>query len=286
MSDSPTAWMIRAGRHGEFEDKFLEKDLAGACFREVPDLTGAASRDAAKQMVRNAYPGAKDRTVANRAGQMWSLRWGVKPGDLVVLPLKSKPQIALGVVSGGYVYRGDEDHELRHCVAVVWKRQDVPRTALRQDLLDSLGSRMTVCQIKRNDAVWRLQRILDTGIDPGVRGGVVEAVGGDDPDAADDVDTSFDIERRGRDQIQQHLAERFDGHRLADLVAAVLDAEGFFTEVSPPGPDGGIDIFAGRGPLGLDPPKLIVQVKSSPEPVPATAVRELHGVLRTRADRL
>ena len=39
--------------------------------------------------------------------------------------------------------------------------------------------------------------------------------------------------------------------------------------------------FAGRGPLGLDSPNLIVQVKSSPTPVDVKIVRELHGVLST-----
>lgn len=59
------------------------------------------------------------------------------------------------------------------------------------------------------------------------------------------------------------------------------EAEGFATEVSPPGPDGGIDIFAGRGPLGLDSPKLIVQVKSGTTAVNVQVVRELQGVLST-----
>lgn len=40
-------------------------------------------------------------------------------------------------------------------------------------------------------------------------------------------------------------------------------------------------MFAGKGPLGLDAPRLIVQVKSSPTPVDARVVRELHGVLST-----
>ena len=39
--------------------------------------------------------------------------------------------------------------------------------------------------------------------------------------------------------------------------------------------------FAGQGPLGLDSPRLIVQVKSSPSPVDVKIVRELHGVLST-----
>ena len=83
------------------------------------------------------------------------------------------------------------------------------------------------------------------------------------------------------DQIQAFVAENFAGHELSRLVAEILEAEGFFTEESPPGPDGGIDVFAGLGPLGLDSLRLIVQVKSSPSPIDVKVVRELHGVLTT-----
>ena len=281
MSDAPTAWMIRAGRRGENEDAVLEKGLAGVRFGEAPDLTEAASRDAVKQLIHAADPGAGHATIANHAGQLWKLRSRIKPGDLVVLPLKSKSQIALGIVSGGYRYRADADHDLRHCIAVDWKRTDVPRTALRQDLLYSLGASMTVCQIKRNDAARRLQRVLETGEDPGPPFAGVESADAGDADEADSPESTFDIERLGRDQIQAHLTENFAGHRLADLVAAVLDAEGFYTQVAPPGPDGGIDVFAGSGPLGLDSPKLVVQVKSGLSPSDVKIVRELQGVLGT-----
>ena len=44
------------------------------------------------------------------------------------------------------------------------------------------------------------------------------------------------------------------------------------TKLSPPGPDGGIDIFAGRGPFGLDAPRLCVQVKSQNSPADRKSV--------------
>lgn len=281
MSDSPTAWLIRAGSHGEREDFVLENGIAGVGFEDVPDLTAATDRDHVKTIVRDAYPDAKEGTVTNFAGQLWALRSRVKPGDLVALPLKRTSQIALGLVTSEYKYLAEEQSVYRHRVSVEWKRTDVPRTAIRQDLLYSLGASMTVCQIQRNDASWRLQRVLETGTDPGARVEMVAAAEDDGAEVADSSGSVRDIERLGRDQIQARVAEQFAGHRLADLVAAVLRAEGFITRVAPPGRDGGIDIFAGSGPLGLDSPKLIVQVKSSTTPVDVKIVRELHGVLNT-----
>ena len=277
-SDGPRAWLIRAGGSGEIGNFVIENSLACVGFGDIPDLTGVSTREEMRETVRRSYSDASDGKVANVAGQLWALRSRVRPGDVVVLPLKKTSQIALGVVTGGYRYLDDPEARWHHAVAVDWKRTDVPRTAVRQDLLYSLGALMTVCEIKRNDGAWRLRRILETGSDPGAR---VEAIKASDADATDSSESIFDLERLGWDQIQARVAEKFAGHGLSELVAGVLEAEGFFTQVAPPGPDGGIDVFAGQCPLGLDSPRLIVQVKSSPTPVDVKIVRELHGVLST-----
>ena len=60
---------------------------------------------------------------------------------------------------------------------------------------------------------------------------------------------------------------------------AVLHAQGYKTEVSPPGPDGGVDILAGSGILGFDHPRLCVQVKSSVSAAGQTVFNELLGVM-------
>ena len=71
------------------------------------------------------------------------------------------------------------------------------------------------------------------------------------------------------------------GHALADLVNAVLLADGWVTKPSPPGADGGVDILAGRGSLGLDQPRLCVQVKSQNSPADVTVYRTLQGTMQT-----
>ena len=93
--------------------------------------------------------------------------------------------------------------------------------------------------------------------------------------------SGVDLRHFALEQIQTFIAERFPGREISRLVAEVLRAEGFFTEESPLGLDGGVDIFAGRGPLGLDRPHLVVQVESDPSPVDVQIVRELHGILST-----
>ncbi len=284
MSEERAAWIVRAGRLGERDSFALEAGVAGGGFNEIPDLSGVDTREKMWEIVRAAYPDDTDGKISNFAGQLWALRSRIQAGDTVVLPLKTTSQIAIGVVKSGYRYAGSLELDRRHLIDVEWRRTDVPRTALHQDLLYSLGAFMTVCQIKRNDGAWRLSRILEAGSDPGARRESLDAEAADEAivaGASAEVGTAIDLEQAARDQIQSFVATRFAGHRLAELVAAVLESEGFFTQTAPPGPDGGIDVFAGRGPLGLDSPRLIVQVKSSPTPVDSRVVRELHGVLST-----
>lgn len=61
-------------------------------------------------------------------------------------------------------------------------------------------------------------------------------------------------------------------------MAAVLRAQGFSSvSESPPGADRGVDVLAGSGPLGLDSPRLAVQVKTGQAGV--DEFRALRGVM-------
>ena len=168
--DSPAAWLIRAGRNGERYDYNIEHGLAGLGWGQMPDLRSFLSRRDVEGVLRSHLPDATDGSISNHAGQLWRLRTGLRVGDLVVMPRKGTPQIAVGVVTREYWYDDQDPHlDWRHVVSVDWQRTDVPRTALRQDLLNSLGAQMTFCAITRNDGAWRLRQLLKTGQDPGAR---------------------------------------------------------------------------------------------------------------------
>lgn len=235
----PAAWLIRAGRKGEDEDMVIEQGIACLGWHELPSLSEVSSRADIEEMIRRENPdsAANKRRIANWTTQLWSLRKQVRRGDLVVMPRKRTSQIALGVVTRDYWYRSDAEPSCRHAISVEWKRTDIPRTAVKQDLLYSLGSALSICQIKRNDGAWRLHQLLQTGQDPGARfnlndeavdSGIDTTDSSEVTDMADSLESGLDLERFGKDQIQALISERFTGHRLSDLVAGVLDAEGFF----------------------------------------------------------
>jgi restriction system protein len=228
---------------------------------------------------RETHPNDSPTLIGNQVGQVWAFRHEIQDGDLAVLPLKSQAAIAIGKVNGPYSYRTDVGEGVRHTRPVKWLRTDLPRTTFDQDLLHSIGSMLTVCQIKRHNAEERIRAVVGGKSDPG--GPKIE---NGEPDGGDSHD--LDIEQAARDQLLEYVRQKFAGHRLADLVDAVLQAEGYLTRVSPPGPDGGVDILAGSGPLGFGDPRMCVQVKSSDSPADVNVLRDLQGILQNfRADQ-
>ncbi|WP_053720555.1 restriction endonuclease [Saccharothrix sp. NRRL B-16348] len=168
-----------------------------------------------------------------------------------------------------------------------WLVTDLPRTVIKQDLLYSLGAFSTICELSRNDAAWRIEQLVGGGRDPGSRtpttpGKAGRATSGDGEaadEATDSAQLGVDVGQYATDRIASRLIETFAGHRLADLTAAVLTADGFTCEVSPEGTDQGVDIIAGTGTLGLGEPRLVVQVKSEAGPVGLPVVQQLQGAM-------
>ncbi len=287
MSSPRKVFLVRAGSSGEDEEFALENSLLVIGFNEVPSLADAKDYPAVLSLVTRAMTGAKPRAIGNRAGQLWAFAVAMQKGDIVVMPRKRTSQVALGVIDGTYKHQKIRD-ELRHTRAVKWIRTDVARTVFEQDLLYSFGAFMTVCTITRNDAERRIAAVLDGKTDPGYTAGVpsVKAKGGAQEDVPEAEDASTDIEQLAQDQITKHIQSHFSGHALSQLVEAVLKAEGWVTRLSPPGADGGVDILAGRGTLGLDQPRLCVQVKSQTSPVDVTVYRTLQGSMQSfKADQ-
>jgi len=258
-------WMVRAGRHGEQEQKAIDNSFVTIGWNELPDLSKIKNKDELKKLYNKIYPGEKKMTIANEVGQIWRFLKEINIGDLVALPLKTQSAIAIGKVKGNYEYRKDFGELIRHIRKVKWIRVDIPRTDFDQDLLYSLGAAMTVCQIKRNNAEARIKAMLEGKRIRRIATTAEEELG--------------DIEEISKDLILKKINQKFRGHELARLVEAVLKAQGYVTSRSEPGPDGGVDILAGSGPLGFDQPRICVQVKSSSSPIGVETLRALQGTM-------
>jgi restriction system protein len=258
-------WMIRAGRNGEWEELAFEKNVAVIGWEKIPDLQNVESKEELLRLCKEAYSDAPEMRLRMSAAQLWIFRSQIQTNDFILLPLKTQRAIAIGRASGPYQYRKDLGEPVYHTRSVRWLRRDIPRTNFDQDLLHSLGALLTVCQIQRPNVEQRLEALL----------GETQPVIPPEPPA------ELDVEQVAEDQIVAFIQKQFSRHEFARLIDGILRAEGYQTRLSPPGPDGGVDILAGLGPFGFDAPRLCVQVKSSLAPLDVNVLRELQGTMQT-----
>ncbi|HTQ40727.1 MAG TPA: restriction endonuclease [Pirellulales bacterium] len=270
-------WLIRAEKHGEYEQKFLQEKRVYVTWGGLAtDLLKLKDRQALIDFLADIYPNAKPKRLSNWASQIWPFAHEMKKGDLVVLPLKSQPAINIGEITGDYSFEANGPDPFYHWRSVKWIADSIPRSHFGKDLLHSFGAFMTICRIKRNDAESRINAMRQSGWkpDPNLTGTAIVA------EATDESIEPSDLEELGRDHIAQLIIAKFKGHGLARLVDAILRAQGYTTYLSPEGRDRGADILAGAGPLGFSSPHLCVQVKSEDSPIGRPEIDKLEGVMK------
>ena len=266
-------WVVRAGRHGEQQETAIKENLVCHAWNELPDYSACIDRAEFKLLYRRAYPTDSEKQVISGSSQVWRFAREIQKGDLVALPLRTESAFAFGRVTGGYQYKKVAPNVM-HIRGVEWVKT-VPRSAFPKDILFSMNAALTLFKVTRNDAESRVKKILASPTPISEIGTGNEET---DIDGATDY-SAVNLEVAGRDEILKFIQANFKGHDLARLVDAVLRAQGYKTEVSPPGPDGGVDILAGSGALGFDQPRLCVQVKSGSGTEGQKTYNELLGVV-------
>lgn len=269
-----TLWVARAGRYGEHELFDLENDVVAVGWEQVPNLSDIQDRDQLRQLLLSIYTDRKPQTAENWANQLWKFVRVFQVGDLVALPMKTQAAVAFGKISGEYQYDLDAPAGVKHQRPVEWIIKDFPRREIDPDLRSSLGGASTIFSIKRHNAEERIKSLLKGERSIAAAGS--QADGGEEDEEAE----ILDLQAQAEDQIIDFISRKFVGHELTYLVAGVLEAQGYSTRVSPPGPDGGVDIVAGRGAMGFESPRLCVQVKSGDVQVDVKVLRELQGVMK------
>lgn len=266
-------WVVRAGKYGQREQIELDENFVAIGWSDLPNLSKISSKEDLGSLYLKYYEEGKKMAFAINIGQIWRFTNEIQINDLVAVPLKSQSSVIIGEIVGDYEYTEKYGNDCKHIRRVKWLKT-FPRTAFDQDILYSFSAQMTVFQVKRNNAGERIKKMLSK--QPELKG-----------EKKFEIDEEkIDIEQYARDQIEKHIEKKFKGHGLAILVEAVLIAQGYVTKISPPGPDGGVDILAAAGPLGFSSPKLCVQVKSTSKPSDVKVLRELQGVMqKVRAEQ-
>ena len=265
--DEITLWGVHGGKGGDADALFKNKKVIGLGWSDInTDLsTLPPNRDAFKDIFAKTYPEKKEGAIPVSAGQLYRFVHEMMPGDLVAYPSKFDRQVHIGSVEGAYQYNPKLDGAYPHQRPVKWLKA-VPRTHFSQGALHELGSAISLFQIK-NYTDEHLAALEGRKAAPAAEEDETVAI------------VAEEIEQTTKDFILKTLAQELKGHPFADFVAHLLNTMGYRTRVSPPGPDGGIDILAHKDELGFEPPIIKVQVKATEGNVGAPVVQALYGIV-------
>lgn len=134
-------WLVRAGAHGEFQDKFLSEKRVYVTWDDLDvNLAKLPDREALIAALAQRDPGSKQKKLINHASQIWPFAHEMKKGDWVVLPLKPQRAIQIGELTGDYTFEPSGPSPFFHFRAVKWIGEAVPRSHFGKDLLNTFGA--------------------------------------------------------------------------------------------------------------------------------------------------
>lgn len=276
-------WLIRSGKYGEFENRFLDEKRIYFNWGDLnSDLSLLPDREAIYELFLNTYPEDKVNAVKNWARQGLQFSNGMQVGDWVAMPGKFNPVIHFAKITSDYQFDPAGEDRFQHYRTVEWFAIDIPRDRFDQDVLYSFGAFLTVCQIKRNNADERVREMEKNGwiVPKHSKATLLDSTSIDAVEASDEDATTFNIEETANDQISRLILAKFKGHGVATLVGAILEAQGYTVHQPPEGPDHGVDLLAATGALGFGDPRICVQVKSSDGPVERVVLDQLIGTMQ------
>lgn len=274
-------WLFRAGKFGEYEHKFLTDNKIYLTWEGVKvDLSKFNSKMDLYKKLGEIYPEEKMGAIRNYTGQLWPIAKEFQKGDWIVLPSKFKSSIHIGEIIGDYDFDPKAENPFYHSLKVKWIAKDVPRSNFDQDLLYSFGAFMTVCQISRNDAEARIRRMAKNNWKSDLESRIGKEEAKEEELQAVISDERRNLEEYANDLIAKYIIRKFKGHGMAKVVDAILRAKGYFTHMSPEGPDKGIDILAAPEPFGFGTPRICVQVKTSDTKLDRMTLDQLIGAMQ------
>ena len=240
-------WHFRPPREGAFGRLLLEGGLICAEFGVRDDLSEHLEPGQVLDAVEAANRNETRGRIRSMSTQLNALVNEMQPGDVVLCSLPGGREVGIGLLRPGL----REDPDGRPARLLEWLRDPVPREAILPDLLTAIGAYVPLTEVTRAGALDRVRLLIRDGQDPGPLGG-----SGEPPITLDGL---IALERT---RIRDRVGALFTGHAMAELVGALLRLDGLTVSVGRPGPDGGVDLIAGGGPLGVAPPRLVCQVKS------------------------
>lgn len=262
-------WMVRAGRNAALVQDFEEKEYVAVGWHKIGNLTEINSKEDLEKLHMQAYGDEKAAKRRMSIGQVYRFRFDMKKGDMVSTYNPELRIYLVGEIVSDYQYILDSPGGYNHIRKVEWKGK-VKRDSLSVGTKNTVGAIMTLFLL--SDSASQEFQLLLSGKVP-----VPEDTGDGKDTEMDEI--KKDVMERAF-EFTKDMIQKLDWDEMQELVAGILRAMGYKTRVASPGPDRGTDIIASPDGLGLEQPRIRVEVKHKSESVGASLLRSFIGGLR------
>ncbi|CAK7040200.1 restriction endonuclease [Saezia sanguinis] len=246
-------WMVRC-ESGTLYDDFKELGIAAIGWIEVAEKAlQSKTYEALFALYKEAYPNMKKGSISASTSQIWRFIHELKIGDKVVTYSPSARTYMIGeIISECYYSAEHSDKGMPLQRKVKWRSQEVKRDSLNESTRYHLGSVLTIFQVSLT-AQNELLSIAD-----GTLTDTTTKI--DIPSDTPEEDPLAGIESIALERIKDMINE-LEWYEMQELVAGILRAMGYKTQISPEGADRGKDILASPDGFGFQSPRIIVEVK-------------------------
>lgn len=244
-------WMVRAGKAGFLAENFEEKSIIAIGWGEIEqDLNSCSNKPAIQSLVEEAYPDQKKGWVMTSTGQINRFRFELNKGDRVITYNTSERYYLIGTIESDYLFHKDIIPGYSHYRKVKWDGK-INRDQISVAARNQLGAILTLFLLSP-DIQDEMEGLLQ-GKSP------AEIV---NPEESENQieDLRRDVIEKSHEFIKDKILS-LEWDEMQELVAGLLRAMGYKTRVVPKGADRGKDIEASPDGLGLETPRIFVEVK-------------------------
>lgn len=243
-------WMVRAGEGSMFAEDFESKSCVAIEWADLANLSRVSSREELARLIEQTYSEWSVARRGNSVGQVGAFFFGLKIGDRVLTYNSEQRVYLVGTITSDYEFHPDIVGHMGHVRKVSWEGR-VDRDSLSVSTKNTLGAIQTV---------FRLGEDAAAEIEARLAGQPLPDVTQQEQQVAEVEQLRQDVVERAREFIKDRLL-KLDWEEMQQLVAGCLRAMGYRTRVSPRGADRGQDIIASPDGLGLEQPRVVVEVK-------------------------
>ena len=243
-------WMVRSMR-GEYLPDWLKNNIITIGWSRVGDLSKISKQDI-KRKIENLYH-PKGPASGIQAGMLDNFARNVKIGDTVITYTREAREYYLAKIVGPYEWHSDlsekgEDPQ-PNVRKVEWNKKGISRDLLSPNAKNQLSATLTLFKVSE-DVAKEFEDILK---------GKVQNI------TTDDIDSSVEIQVKNLiENSFETLKDRINNlspDEMEELMKEILNAMGYIARRTPKGPDRGVDVMASKDGLGLEDPRIFVEIK-------------------------